>query len=517
MTNQVPYIIWPDNPLPLHGGLYPHRVLIDGKFLNDMITGYLRSQRLPQTLRWDDLCNMEYTTSYNRAISLGWWCDGEPDWVTWFMLRRTLEITCEPKPGSPAWQNMRVYYHSDPFRWSNNKPRMTCSLTYFLQRYFKLEVTDAMLKEVYGIITGDMTEEFSSQFTFVIKDGTDDDAPEVFTHVYTHPKPGTCTNPSVLGSCMRYETWDTDFGTIGRDFPHPSTVYAVRPLALAYLHDSDGLTVARALVNMENKQFHRVYSWAPSNTDSVEVAASKLADYFSDLLRGEGYSRGDDVLKGVALRINPIPRTDLCVAPYIDGEYQCFDGDVISDAGYLWRYHNPPIQQYRGEECYCESCGESILPLPENYCENDGNYYCSDHMPDENTLTCCNCGESFSEDDDHWIYDGEPLCQHCFDNNYGCCAACGDVIHESDTMYAEDDRWCNHCFDRRFVICTHCGDSIRIGSHYETPDGEHCCSDCFYDRYQTCNNCDTTYDSDDVIDGLCPECRPQELEATNES
>jgi predicted amidophosphoribosyltransferase len=69
----------------------------------------------------------------------------------------------------------------------------------------------------------------------------------------------------------------------------------------------------------------------------------------------------------------------------------------------------------------------------------------------------------------------------------------------------------------RFMECFHCGTAVLIGEHYLTPEGFHCCSDCFDERYAICDGCGETFEHDDLTDGRCSSCVPTELEDTNES
>jgi hypothetical protein len=512
-------IVWPDNPVTKNGGMYPHVITYEcsweepGPALSD----YLRAQRMPSVTNWSSLRAANETKSACLINGLSWvnTCHSSP--IVWYILRKTMEITCEPKEGCPPWQCLKVAYHVCPIRLSEGKPRLVSSFTYFMQKYFGVSVTDDNLRDVYVTITGDLTMKFKD-FTFHLMDGSEDGAPEVYTRVYTCV-PDSCAsiNPSVTGSCMRRTSWNTAWGDIGinGEFPHPVTAYCVEPLALAWLENSDGETVARAIVNTSNKQIHRVYRWAPPDNDRPSSYASELEDHLVNQLAALGYTRGSEVLEGVVLRINKIHGTALCVAPYLDGDYSYLNPGTmtVDDGGYSWHHHNPPVQQCSGDIFKCCDCGEQVFPGDEH--EVNGDIYCSEHVPD-NRERCCDCNRLLDSDEGYSCDDG-LLCESCYNRNYFTCCACGEVHHLDDERMVEDHSYCPDCFDMRFMECFHCGTVVRLGEHYLTPEGFQCCSDCFDERYAICDGCGETFKHVDLTDGRCSSCVPTELEDTNES
>lgn len=513
-------IIWPDNPVLKHGGMYPHVITYNQIWEEPgpALTDYLRAQRMPSVINWASIRTVNETKSALMVNGLPWVNTCHPSSLVWYILRKTMEITCEPKEGCPPWQCLKVAYHVCPIRLSDGKPRLTSSFPYFMQKYFGVSVTDDNLRDIYAAVTGDLSMKFKD-FTFHLKDGSEADAPEVFTRVYTKV-PDSCVslNPSVAGSCMRRKEWFTDWGIIGINgkFPHPVTAYAVAPLALAWLENSEGETVARTLVNTSNKQIHRVYRWAPPDNDRPSSYASELEDHLVNQLTALGYTRGSEVLLDVALRLNEIPGTDLCVAPYLDGDYSYINPKTmtVDDTGYSWRHHNPPVQQCSGDIFECCDCDEQVFPGEEHVV--DGDIYCSEHAPDDNRECCCRCGDPIDSDEGYNSDDGR-LCESCYRDYYFTCCACGEVHHQDDERIAEDDSYCPDCFDMRFMECFHCDTVVRIGEHYLTPSGFRCCSDCFDERYAVCEGCGETFEHDDLTDGRCSSCVPTELEATNES
>lgn len=78
----------------------------------------------------------------------------------------------------------------------------------------------------------------------------------------------------------------------------------------------------------------------------------------------------------------------------------------------------------------------------------DGQKMC-EHCFDERTTTCDNCGERI------WSEDAEgdsnyTLCSHCYEYSYTTCEDCGRLIHNEDALYedGEDYPYCRDCFEK---------------------------------------------------------------------
>ena len=475
---------------------------------------------MPTQINWDYLQFLSHTTDYQKLLACDWYTEMNLSGVAGFCIRRSIDFTVGDNSGQPLWQQIRVGFHACPIRLSEGKPRMTCSLVYFTRKYLSIELTDEMAKELYGKITGDHSWKYKD-YTFRLHHGDAPDAAEVITRVYTKvPTKGTTTNPSVLGSCMRKERWSSQWGTIGigGDFPHPASAYAVAPLGIAWLENTEGETVARTLVNLETKKFHRTYPYAPEGLDSISAAereATNLDDYFRHLLVQEGFTSSYDTLLGVKLKIHRIPGTDLCVAPYLDCDYQYVDPDTleVSDEGYQWTNHNPPVQQCAGEIICCADCGEQLLPH-EVHEGSDGEYYCGDHVVN-NTIICSHCGGAIYMDRDRYCSYGDGhLCEYCYEHHYFTCDDCGEIYPIDDLRSADDQSFCPDCFDRSYVYCDDCGEPVERNMVYGTPNGDTLCESCFDNAWYRCDECSTVVPLDDVVDGLCERCQPKEQ--TNE-
>jgi len=130
-------------------------------------------------------------------------------------------------------------------------------------------------------------------------------------------------------------------------------------VAVAYL-TRDGRITARALINIPEKQYSRVYG--------DNILASMLND--------QGYSSGD--LSGCELP--KIEYQDTYVMPYIDGDRS--------------------IEEY------------------DKYFVVGGNDYCADSINgilDINLINCCCCDERFDPDDGETI-DEQYICRSCVEN-----------------------------------------------------------------------------------------------------
>lgn len=98
------------------------------------------------------------------------------------------------------------------------------------------------------------------------------------------------------------------------------------------------------------------------------------------------------------------------------------------------------------EEITCSICGARLTE--ETAHEFDGQIMCEDCF-DEQTTVCECCGERIWRDN----AEGDSyttLCQHCYDYSYTSCDACGRLIHNQDAHYEDDSdyAYCESCFDK---------------------------------------------------------------------
>ena len=98
------------------------------------------------------------------------------------------------------------------------------------------------------------------------------------------------------------------------------------------------------------------------------------------------------------------------------------------------------------KETVCSVCG--ITLSEETTKEFDGQIMC-EHCFDERTTTCDNCGERIWRDS----AEGDSsytLCLHCYEYSYTSCEGCGRLIHNEDALYedGEDYPYCRECFEK---------------------------------------------------------------------
>jgi len=125
----------------------------------------------------------------------------------------------------------------------------------------------------------------------------------------------------------------------------------------------------------------------------------------------------------------------------------------------------------------CYDCGEEIEG---EFYEYDGNYICQDCY--ENYYFMCeDCGKIEHQDNGYWIKDAEKLvCENCADNNYYCCEDCGEW-YENTTYIEHHGEVCEHCFDYNdYHYCEDCGNYYE-GDYMRYSEMNDCyyCDDCY--------------------------------------
>ena len=94
----------------------------------------------------------------------------------------------------------------------------------------------------------------------------------------------------------------------------------------------------------------------------------------------------------------------------------------------------------------CDHCGQELTA--DRQIEFDGQTLCEDCF-EELTTTCDRCGDRIWRNNS--VGDSDTvLCEDCFDEYYHHCADCGRLIHNDDTYYADDDSeepYCCNCID----------------------------------------------------------------------
>jgi hypothetical protein len=213
---------------------------------------------------------------------------------------------------------------------------------------------------------------------------------------------------------------------------------------------------------------------------------------------------------------------------------------TIMDVPNLWRlkrgtsaasrYVYSKGTHYRDYEHY-DNCTLSILSDSDN--ENDimvgHSPICvecgREHSNAENInhchgigYSCANCGETYDEDDLHYI-DGEYFCDECC--HY--CDMCNNWHREEET-YVEGVGWvCQTCLDDSCRYCEECEHWYRDDdTRYVEANDITVCDNCYDRYYNVCNDCHEIFRDEDLItleDGtvLCPDCAAEREEADEEA
>jgi hypothetical protein len=451
----------------------------------------------PKNSAWISLnagCDTDITTF---IMSL----DRTPEALSWVetrTIRATLQVTMVDTP-NPSWQNMKVSYHRCPARYFGDKPRMTMSMQGFLQKILRIEPTQGLLETIHEMRFYQPPMPVASDYEFRWYRGDNPCAEQVFTKVYTNIPSGLYRDhyPSVLGSCMRHRTWEFRDMTIGDPpYRHPAATVATPDIAIAWLEDKRGYTVARTLVNLKTKTLVRVYAVA-SLECTCETHRQRYFDGLAEILKSHMPDYTLDESTGLLeCRVNPYEIVDgAWVALYLDGLHKVVDLDsmtvvscrtnkyIISD------HHLPPV------------CGTNGSNVEAHLC------------------TCWDCGEGFGGDP--YYYNDHTLCEYCYENNYGYCECCDSTVPTDDLYYIEDldCHYCSACLGDTFT-CVHCDNRFHIESEEGTTEhDEFVCTDCALRHYSVCDHCEHLYPNGDTTeyDGecLCPDCYAEAV-ATDE-
>lgn len=308
----------------------------------------------------------------------------------------TMELFIRDSP-NPTWQNIRVRYHRNLYGLIHNRPKVSISMQGFIRRFFNREATDEELKDIYErFIVPDLERNSldldSLEFHYI--QGDEPNAADVITKAYTNVDRMRDTwddyYPSPIGSCMRHTKWYADYynfyiGTTEEcEYRHPVVAYATKDIGFAWLTDSNGLTVARTLVNLTASDENyaglptavRVYACCLSS-DPDETTRKEHWDEMAEHLIVKlearlGHPVSVDEDRGLLdCTVKPqFVGGDLWVAPYIDGDHKSVDLDAFRVVSFTYKEtygrtlkcngHNPPVaQEILG--CLCRQCGR-LLP-----------------------------------------------------------------------------------------------------------------------------------------------------------
>lgn len=236
---------------------------------------------------------------------------------------------------------------------------------------------------------------------------------------------------------------------------------------------------------------------------------------------------------------------------------------ITASAGYCdWNFSefNPKISVHENhledfETCtvgtygLCICCGDEISEgLYCEYCDNDESEICDEcEERCESTTTVINEYGEHIEVCDSCLEDGYRFCPHCDEyyprdtmtvvgNNYVCenclaeyyeqCYECGDYQHRDElhSVINQSGEEVTVCEDCRYNYYEHCDccqnichEDIMTDVHVRDTDNQiRVCDDCRENYYQECETCGEFFHNDYVSDGICPNCRQDEEDDTND-
>ena len=212
----------------------------------------------------------------------------------------------------------------------------------------------------------------------------------------------------VSTSCMRYSHDETRWPKVDYQPCHPVRAYAGGDLAVAYMTNSEGKTIARALCCPDRKIYSRMYADSDLLHKALQDAGYSKSSYY-----GTGPS-----LDGARLSLIESDSGEY-IAPYLDeiGRARIYGGCFVLD-----------------------SDGDYLLQTTNGVAE-------------ERNSTCDSCGDSFNEDDLSTVYtrsnmtQSEQWCEHCRSNGAFYCEGEREYFSENvDSITINDE-----CYTSRYA------------------------------------------------------------------
>ncbi len=145
---------------------------------------------------------------------------------------------------------------------------------------------------------------------------------------------------------------------------------------------------------------------------------------------------------------------------------------------------------------------------------------------DEETYSCCHCGDRVTDDDCRTNDDGEIYCETCYGERYvylsyrhhgqsvegeyrrnDCsdCHHCGETRYDDHMTDVEGDMFCDDCVDDHAGRCDECEERFRFANLTEC-DGGSFCEDCLPTVSAECEECGARHllDNMEEVDSLGP-------------
>lgn len=169
----------------------------------------------------------------------------------------------------------------------------------------------------------------------------------------------------------------------------------------------------------------------------------------------------------------------------------------------------------------CDYCGEHCYGTTE-VIENGNRIYVCDSCLEEDFRYCCHCDQYYPRNEMQLI-DNTYVCPNCVEEYCEPCAECGELHHrEGDSMYYAFDRdgnevyICNSCRHDSYSWCDHCHECCHDDTIHAVHDSHgsemHVCENCRDNHFTQCEQCEEFFPNDDILDGLCQDCRRQQEE-----
>ena len=149
------------------------------------------------------------------------------------------------------------------------------------------------------------------------------------------------------------------------------------------------------------------------------------------------------------------------------------------------------------------------------------------YMYNENLEICSDCGECVPGDTTQ-TFQGDCVCESCFENDYIMCCECGEIERIIYATYTEENGYyCARCAEDCLTYCECCeryveSDNVhRVYEYSSSGDYEFMCIDCINNNdIYTCSQCgeyiqNTVYIEEADID-LCENCHNEYMQEHNE-
>lgn len=164
------------------------------------------------------------------------------------------------------------------------------------------------------------------------------------------------------------------------------------------------------------------------------------------------------------------------------------------------------------QKLVCACCGKEIPDGDEYITTHDDETVCAS-CRDAKYIQCGDCREWYRADEVDRSYNGDPLCNDCYENNdYFTCDECGEVASYDDEHYVTHDGAdiCEDCYHAHYFTCADCDEVYPIRRRIERADGEYICDQCYDTSYFTCERCDRVLHTDYYHgDGVCDDCHEE--------